>query len=134
MVVSRYRRPINSRILPFRKQLLEKLLEISRGKFPQSDKKYPSGSYYKAEGDAVYFILEKPTVALRAAIEFMQAWFNAKVADLDRCPDCRIIIDRGDIQSVDTPAGADFVSPAFENIAVAEKGLQGEASIRRVKL
>ncbi|HEY2466761.1 MAG TPA: hypothetical protein VGI45_02815 [Terracidiphilus sp.] len=108
-----------------RKQLLEKLIEISRSKFPQSDQKYPAGSYYKAEGDAVYFILDKPTVALRAAIEFMQGWFNVRLPDLDRCPDCRIIIDRGDIQTVATPAGDDFVSAAFENIAVAEKGLQG---------
>jgi hypothetical protein len=108
-----------------RKQLLEKLLEISKSNFPYSDDKYPDGSYYKAEGDAVYFILEKPTVALRAAIEFMQSWFNTKIPNLERCPDCRIMIDRGDIQTVETPGGDDFVSPAFENIAVAEKGLQG---------
>ena len=82
-----------------RKQLLEKLIEISKSKFPQSDQKYPAGSYYKAEGDAVYFILDKPTVALRAAIEFMQGWFNVRLPDLDRCPDCRIIIDRGDIRN-----------------------------------
>ncbi|MGO9863745.1 MAG: hypothetical protein ACLPLR_09065 [Terriglobales bacterium] len=108
-----------------RKQLLDRLLEVSKSKFPQSDKKYPSGSYYRAEGDAVYFILDKPTVALRAAVEFMQSWFNVRLPDLDRCPDCRIMIDRGDIQTVETPAGDDFVSAAFENIAVAEKGLQG---------
>lgn len=108
-----------------RKQLLDKLLEISKSKFPQSGDRYPIGSYYKAEGDAVYFILDKPTVALRAAIEFMQSWFNVRLPDLDRCPDCRIMIDRGDIQTVETPAGDDFVGAAFENIAVAEKGLQG---------
>lgn len=108
-----------------RKQLLEKLLEISKSTFPYSDEKYATGSYYKADGDAVYFVLEKPTVALRAAIEFMQSWFNAKIPDLEQCPDCRVMIDRGDIQTVPTPAGDDFVSPAFENIAVAEKGLLG---------
>jgi hypothetical protein len=108
-----------------RRQLLEKLLEISKSNFPYSEEKYPEGSYYKAEGDAVYIILDKPTVALRASIEFMQSWFNAKVPDLERCPDCRIMIDRGDIQTVKTPGGDDFVSAAFENIAVAEKGLQG---------
>ncbi|HLJ87635.1 MAG TPA: hypothetical protein VKZ53_12495 [Candidatus Angelobacter sp.] len=59
-----------------RKQLLERLLEISINTFPYSDEKYPKGSYYQAKGDAVYFILSKPTVALRSAIEFMQSWFN----------------------------------------------------------
>jgi hypothetical protein len=108
-----------------RKQLLEKLLDISENKFPQSAEKYPGGSFYKTEGDAVYFILSKPTVALRAAIEFMQSWFNITIPDLGHCPDCRIMIDRADIQTVQTPAGDDFVSPGFENIAVAEKGLQG---------
>ena len=108
-----------------RKQLLGKLLEIAGSKFPQSGQKYPEGTYYKAEGDAVYFIVAKSTVALRAAIEFMQSWFNVRLPDLDRFPDCRIMIDRGDIQTVPTPAGDDFVSAAFENIAVAEKGLQG---------
>lgn len=108
-----------------RKQLLEKLIEISKSRFPQSDQKFPAGSFYKAEGDAAYFILDKPTVALRATIEFMQSWFNVRLPDLEKCPDCRIMIDRGDIQTVDTPAGDDFVSAAFENIAVAEKGLQG---------
>lgn len=54
----------------------------------------------------------------------MQGWFNVRLPDVDRCPDCRIMIDRGDIRTVDTPAGDDFVSAAFENIAVAEKGLQ----------
>jgi DNA-binding PadR family transcriptional regulator len=108
-----------------RQQLLEKLLEISKNKFPLSDQKYPIGSYYKAEGDAVYFILAKATVALRAAIEFMQSWFNVRLPDFDQCPDCRVMIDRGDIQTVETPAGDDFVSAAFENIAVGEKGLQG---------
>jgi hypothetical protein len=108
-----------------RKQLLDKLLEISRVHFPASDTRYPTGTYYKAEGDAVYYILSRPTTALRAAIEFMQSWFGVKPPDLDRCPDCRVMIDRGDVQTVDTPAGVDFVSAAFENIAVAEKGLQG---------
>jgi hypothetical protein len=108
-----------------RKQLLEKLLDVANSKFPQSDQKFPKGTYYKAEGDALYFIVERTTVALRAAIEFMQSWFNVCLPDQSQCPDCRVMIDRGDIQSVNTPAGEDFVSAAFENIAVAEKGLRG---------
>ncbi len=108
-----------------RTQLLEQLLKTTRSAFPQSSESYPTGSYYRAEGDAVYFILTKPTVALRASIEFMQSWFNVTVTDLERCPDCRIMIDRGEIQAVETPGGKDFVGTPFENIAVGEKKLQG---------
>ena len=54
---------------------IKKLLNISTERFPYGDTKYPEGSFYKEEGDAVYFIIEKPTVAIRSSIEFMKEWY-----------------------------------------------------------
>jgi hypothetical protein len=36
--------------------LLKKLLTISQAVFPQGETPLPHGSFYKSEGDAVYFI------------------------------------------------------------------------------
>jgi hypothetical protein len=59
-----------------RKAALETLLKVSKASFPAADLKYPEGSYYKADGDAVFYLMDKPSVALRGAIEFMQNWFH----------------------------------------------------------
>ena len=82
--------------------LLKKLLTISQAVFPQGETPLPHGSFYKSEGDAVYFILDKPSVALRASIEFMREWFSATLPSDERCPDCRVILDRGNIEDIET--------------------------------
>ena len=104
-----------------RKVLAEKLEEIALEQFPYSEKKYPEGSFYKAEGDAVYFILEKPTVAIRSAIEFMKEWFYRGIKQ--SFPEAKIIIHRGRIDSISVPEGKDFVGKVFEDISVVEKTL-----------
>ena len=40
-----------------RSDVLKRLLELSQRCFPASSVPYPGGSFYKADGDAVYFIL-----------------------------------------------------------------------------
>jgi hypothetical protein len=104
-----------------RKVLAEKLKEIALEQFPYSEKKYPEGSFYKTEGDAVYFILEKPTVAIRSAIEFMKEWFYRGIKQ--SFPESKIIIHRGRIDTISVPEGKDFVGKVFEDISVVEKTL-----------
>ena len=104
-----------------RKLLAEKLKEIAMERFPYSDKKYPQGSFYKAEGDAVYFILEKPTVSIRSAIEFMTEWYQRGIKQ--SFPESKIIIHRGRIDNISVPGGEDIVGKVFEDISVIEKTL-----------
>lgn len=100
---------------------LDKLLDISTKRFPYGDEKYPKGSFYKQEGDAVYFILDKPTVAIRSAIEFMKEWYYNGLKH--SFPECRVIIHRGMLEKTHTPAGDDFLGKVFEDIAAVEKTL-----------
>ncbi|NQS88601.1 hypothetical protein HQ584_02265, partial [Patescibacteria group bacterium] len=103
-----------------RKIALEKLLDASSEFFPYSNEKYPNGSYYKADGDAVFYILEKPTVAIRASIEFMKKWYYEGLGK--DFPECRIIIHRGNIDTTDSvPEGIELVGKVFEEISVLEK-------------
>jgi len=104
-----------------RKSTLERLFQSSRSMFPDAIVSYPKGSFYKADGDALWFVLDKPTVALRAAIEFMQSW-HALCAE--GFPDCRVFLDYGHIESVELPAKLELVGKPFENISVFEKGLE----------
>lgn len=106
-----------------RKVLLEKLKEISQETFPYSNKKYPKGSFYKSEGDAVYYILEKPTVAIRSSIEFMKEWFYRGIQEA--FPESKIILHRGSIDPVEVPDGEDVVGKVFDDISVIEKTLDG---------
>lgn len=100
---------------------LKKLLDISKIRFPYGGKRYPDGSFYKADGDAVYFILEKPTVAVRSAIEFMKQWYYDGLKE--QFPECRVLIHRGEINSTLAPGGTELVGKVFEDISVIEKTL-----------
>lgn len=104
-----------------RTDALRRLLDISQTCFPNSNTPYPDGSFYKADGDAVYYLLEKPSVALRGAIEFMQLWFREAVPTL---PDCRVFMDRSAIETVPVAGRVELTGRAFEHIAVVEKGRQ----------
>jgi len=66
------------------------ILDVARSAFPGSDAEYPNGSFVERTGTAVVFAMKKPTVAVRAAIEFAQAWHRFV---LENHPDCRITID-----------------------------------------
>src|SRR5271157_3208344 len=104
-----------------RTDALKVLLNISQSCFPQSTTSYPNGSFYKADGDAAYYLLEKPSVALRGAIEFMRRWFQEAVPQL---PDCRVFLDRSAIETVDVADKTELTGRGFENISVLEKGRQ----------
>ena len=108
-----------------RKDALEKLLAVSCACLPGEDKAYPEGSHYKAEGDAVYYVVEKPTVGLRAAIEFMQSWYHQGLSEY---PDCRVLLDRGPIDEIEAAGKVELTSRAFENLAVMEK-LVGDGKV-----
>lgn len=103
-----------------RQQVLRKLLDISKEVFPGADEPYPKGSFYKADGDAVYFILEKTSVALRCATVFMQNWYHNA---LPNYPECRIMIEQSKIKEIDAPGKIELVGKAFDNISVFEKDL-----------
>jgi hypothetical protein len=107
----------------WRAQTLGKLAVVSGQCFPKGEIKYPTGTLYKTEGDAIYFLVSRPSVALRGAIEFMQAWVG--VAATNTLPDARIVVDYGDIQSVQLKGHVDFVGQAFERIAILEKSVSG---------
>ncbi|MFZ5866426.1 MAG: hypothetical protein ACOYXY_11150 [Thermodesulfobacteriota bacterium] len=100
-----------------RVKLLNQLQEYARGVFPEADKPYPDGSMHSAQGDAIFLILERPTVALRCAIEFMKGW-HGKVPSL---PDCRTIIDYGDVKESSETTRLELVGEPFENIDTIEK-------------
>ena len=102
-----------------RTDALKRLLTASQASFPNATAAYPSGSFHKAEGDAVYYVLEKPSVALRGAIEFMQLWFNETYVDL---PDCRVFLDRSSIDVLEVVGRTELTGRAFENISLIEKG------------
>lgn len=97
-----------------RKQTLEKLTETVRSIYPDSEEQFPKGSLYDTQGDCVYIILEKPTVALRTTVEFMKSWY----ALTNQYPDARAVLDAGEIEVTDN---ASLVGQPFENISVVEK-------------
>jgi hypothetical protein len=104
-----------------RKIALRKLLDISLERFPYSDSKFPDGSFYKADGDAVFFILEKPTVAVRASIEFMNQWYHYGLKQ--SFPECRVVIHSGSVETTPAPGGVEVVGKVFEDLSIIEKTL-----------
>lgn len=67
----------------------------------------------------MFFILEKPTVAIRSAIEFMKQWYHDGLKQ--EFPESRVIIHRGEIDSTAAPGGTEILGKVFEDIAVIEK-------------
>jgi hypothetical protein len=100
-----------------RGSLIKELLEIVYKAFPHSNTKYPDGSLYSIEGDAVYLIISKPTVALRATIEFMKQWYS----NVPAFPDCRSVIEYGFLKEIRLANGIELHGEAFENINKIEK-------------
>lgn len=100
-----------------RDDTLHKLIEVVKDLYPASDEQFPKGSLYASQGDCVYLILEKPTVALRATVDFMKAW-STIVSEL---PDCRAVIDYGDVKETYVNKRLELISEAFENINAIEK-------------
>ena len=103
-----------------REIVVNKLLEIGSYSFPNGESAYPDGSFYASEGDALYYIVKKPSVALRSAVKFIQTWYYEA---LDEFPECRIMLDRSAVNKVNTPGRPEVVGKAFENISLFEKNI-----------
>jgi Putative serine esterase (DUF676) len=86
--------------------------EEGSGTFPDGEVDFPAGSLVKS-AEAVYFAIKKPSVALRSAIEFMQRWH---VRVLQGSPDCRIIIDNGNIPESGSPLLKDIAGSALSHL------------------
>ena len=104
-----------------RSAALNALLEISKRMFPNSGDAFPGGSFLKADGDAVTYVLEKSSVALRASVEFMQTWFHE---GMPQFPECRVFIDRGYVEIVQVPGKTELTGRPFENISTFEKEVE----------
>jgi len=74
------------------------LQAVSNSVFPDSSKPFPEGTQYRPPGatDHLYYVLSKPTAALRATIEFMQKWHETAALGY---PDCVALIDGGQVDS-----------------------------------
>ena len=107
-----------------RSDALKKLIEISQKCFPAAEHAFPNGSFYKTDGDAVFYIIEKSSVALRSSIEFMEEWFGAAIPNF---PDCRLCIDRGFVDTVPVPERVELTGKPFENISYFEKDVEAGA-------
>jgi len=103
-----------------RSKTLEHLLDIANPYFPNSELTYPEGSYYKSEGDAIYYIFDSPTIALRASINFMQNWHHKSANTL---PECRAIIHQGKIELLNHANRIEIAGRPFEDISIIEKNL-----------
>lgn len=100
-----------------RQNVLEKMVAVVRQVFPHSDKYYPEGSYYSDEGDAIQLVLERPTVAVRCAIEFQKIWYS----NIPSLPDLRIVMDYGDVQEGAISGRVRLSGSVFENVSRIEK-------------
>lgn len=100
-----------------RHAVLEKMVEVVRQVFPHSDKHFPDGSYYSDEGDAVQLVLERPTVAVRCAIEFQKIWCG----NIPNLPDLRVVIDYGEVHEGNIAGKPKLTGAVFENVAKIEK-------------
>ena len=100
-----------------RVEVLKRLTKIAVDHFPYADNRFPQGSLYNPAGDAIYIILERPTVALKKTIEFMKRWSS----EVPNYPDCRAVIDYNEITEVNVANSVDLVGEIFEDINEIEK-------------
>lgn len=100
-----------------RKQLLNEINATVISIYENADKEYPKGAYVSAQGDCVNLIFDNSEYAVHKTIEFQREWFNKT----DQYPDCRAIIDFGDVREFDETPKQELLSEAFENISVIEK-------------
>jgi hypothetical protein len=100
-----------------RVEVLEKLTKHAVDHFPYASNRFPQGSLYNPAGDAIYIILDRPTVALKKTIEFMKSWSS----EVPTYPDCRAVIDYNEITEVKVANSLDLVGEIFEDINEIEK-------------
>jgi len=100
-----------------REKLLNELSQFVKGIYPYSDKIYPEGCIYSAQGDCIYIILDRPTVAVRNTIEFMKGWYS----NVPALPDCRAVIDYGVINESEDIGKLELLGEPLENTTKMEK-------------
>ncbi|MBN2591292.1 MAG: hypothetical protein JXA96_15615 [Sedimentisphaerales bacterium] len=100
-----------------RNEIGQKLVDSVTRIYPYADKQYPDGTMYGMQGDCTYLILDKASVAIRYSIDFLTDWYS----QIDNLPDCRIVIDIGDIGEKNYGGRLELTSVAFENISIIEK-------------
>jgi hypothetical protein len=73
-------------------EVRKSMKNVAASAFPDGTVEFPKGSFLQSRETSIYFVVRKPSVALRAAIEFMQGWhsFTSK-----NYPDSRTIIGQG---------------------------------------
>ena len=109
-----------------RKNLLEKLSSSINEVFENAEKKFPDGEYVSAQGDCINLITDSAGYAVKKSIEFQKKWFE----NLKEFPDCRVVIDCGEIGEYSETPALELYSEAFENISVIEKKVgKGEVFI-----
>lgn len=112
-----------SRNQPLTKEaVLDAIDQISLSAFPDSAEAYPKGTKYRPIGEANkrYYVLSRPSAALRAAIELMQKWHEKTV---DGFPDCRVILDTGQIIEQKHDTNTALAGTPFSNLSFLEKDL-----------
>jgi hypothetical protein len=90
----------NSPTRPSPPWVFKKLSELSRAVMPSAETSYPKGSYFEYPPDYALLLLDRPSVALRGAIELMQTWHNVHLSGL---PDVRILMDTGEVLWTTSP-------------------------------
>lgn len=74
-------------------RVISELQDAVKKIFPDASTFVPQGSFVRAEGDAVLLAIDKPTVALRCAIELQKFWAGHRT----KIPDIRVIIHSGEL-------------------------------------
>ncbi len=100
-----------------REKLLQQITNIAKENYPKTEKIYPDGTIYSAQGDCLNLILDRPNVALRSTVNFMKAWY----AHLGTYPDCRAIITKADVVENNSIGKMELLSRGFEEISKIEK-------------
>ena len=111
-----------------RNQLMNELNETVNSIYKNANQEYPDGEYVSAQGDCLNLIVDNVEYAIYKTIEFQKEWFKKT----EEYPDCRAIIDFGDVRAFDKTPKKEFLSEAFENISVIEKNVgKGEIFITK---
>lgn len=80
-------------------ELRTSILEIIKAQFPDADRSYPEGTYYDPlnnydlRSNTICIILDHPTAAVRASVEFFKALASSLIQEIE----CTVAVDFGNI-------------------------------------
>ena len=75
-------------------EVRKSIKDVAASAFPDGSFEFPKGSFLQSRETSIYFVVRKPSVALRAAIEFMQGWHSFTSKNF---PDSRTLIGQGTV-------------------------------------